>query len=939
MNKMKNILLSLACFFACKFSIQAQTLYGLTRYGGSNDEGAIIKFIPGSNNLTVARPFEDNARYPGYSNFIQASDGKLYYTAVDGGSSDYGAIFSYDPSSSTYTRLKNFDHTNGAYPGGLMQANNGKFYGMTWQGGSSDNGVIFSYDPSSSILTKLKVFDGNDGSHGSGSLIQASDGKLYGMTREGGSNGFGVIFSFDPSTFTYTKLKDFDGIVSGSFPNGNLVQASNGKLYGMTNSGGSSQVGVIFSYDLSTSTYTKLYDFDNANGANPNGNLMQAGNGKLYGMTMQGGSNQHGVIFSFDPSSNAYTKLKDFYGSSSGAYPAGSLLKASDGKLYGMTVYGWSIYPYPGYGFIFSFDPSSNAYTKLKDFDNPNESPDPYKNLMQANDGKLYGISNFGVIFSYTLSNSAYTKLMDLNVNDGRYPYASLVKASDGKLYGITNDGGSGRYPDGGGVIFSFDPASSVYRKLADFTGYTNGSKPFGSLMQASNGKLYGMTWGGSYYDPGGAIFSFDLSTCAFTKLMNFADGFSSYAYGSLIQASDGKLYGMTSGSAIPSNVGGTIFSYNPLTSVYTKLVDFTGSNGGYPTSSLVKASNGKLYGMTTQGGRNGYGVIFSFDPVSSVYKKLEDFDGTNGAYPYGSSLVQASDGKLYGMANGGGSGDRGVIFSFELQHSKYTKLVDFDSTNGAYPTGNLMQASDGKLYGMATSGGTNNLGVIFSFDPSSSTFTKLKDLNGANGAHPSLGAAFIEVSNSPLPVTLLNFNGELINDHAVLHWSTTDEINNKGFDVERSKDGVNFSKIGFVEAKGNSTSISYYSFTDINFKKPVSYYRLKQIDIDGNFKYSRVIKINASNANTYQLVIAPNPSSYQTTISFSLPQPEKVSLKVFDLSGRLITVLVNGNMQAGNHEVKWKLNDANGKPVPTGVYFLRMEADNYSETKKLIVI
>jgi uncharacterized repeat protein (TIGR03803 family) len=117
---------------------------------------------------------------------------------------------------------------------------------------------------------------------------------------------------------------------------------------------------------------------------------------------------------------------------------------------------------------------------------------------------------------------------------------------------------------------------------------------------------------------------------------------------------------------------------------------------------------------------------------------------------------MQANDGKLYGTTAKGGNRFDGVIFSFDPSTSTYTKLKDFDF-NGINPWGSLMQASDGKLYGMTNRGGTSDLGVIFSFDPSSSTYTKLIDYNGANGANPYYGSAFIELQQDGCPPPVIH--------------------------------------------------------------------------------------------------------------------------------------------------------------------------------------
>ncbi len=858
---MKKIILSFICFLASMLSIKAQTLYNITYNGGNDGVGTIIKFTPATNNLTVVKSFENPGKWPQYTNLIQASNGKLYGMTANGGYDGIagigyggGSIFSFDPSTSTYTKLKNFNGPDGANPcGSLVQASNGKLYGMTRIGGSGydpfntyGNGVIFSFDPVSSTYTKLKDFDGTNGYGPYGSLMQTSNGKLYGMTTGGGSGGLGVIFSFDPLTSTYTKLKDFN-VTDGYNPSGSLMQASNGKLYGMTTYGGSNDGGVIFSFDPSSSTYTKLKDFDAVSGVLPYGNLTQASNGKLYGMTSNGGSNNGGVIFSFDLLSSTYTKLKDFDGTNPNpTKPYGSLIQTSDGKLYGMTSGGGST----GYGVIFSFDPSSSTYTKLKDLDRANGGS-PSGSLMQASNGKLYGLTTrggagggnsggFGVIFSFDPSSSTYTKLRDFEELNGRYP-SNLFQASDGKFYGTTSIMNALSGNDA--FIFSFDPSSSFYTKLMHFDSTNTGSPyaPYGSFIQASDGKLYGMTgFGGS--GGYGVIFSFDPLTSTYTKLKDFDGTNGRNPYGSLLQASNGKLYGMTASGG--SNNYGVIFSFDLSSSTYTKLVDFDNTNGANPWGNLMQASNGKLYGMTANGGSNGVGVIFSFDLSTSTYTKLIDFGSTNanGSNPY-NSLIQASDGKLYGMA--------GVIFSFNPSTSTYTMLKDFPFINGAYPDGviplgNLMQASNGKLYGMTAKGGNNDAGVVFSFDPSASTYTKLKDFDSALGA------------------------------------------------------------------------IAYRYFIHSAF-----------IEVTGD-----VTGVNDITNSLHEINVFPNPASGIANISFFLDRPEKVSVKIFDITGRQVKGLVEKIFPQGENQVQW-----NTSGIQAGMYFLKIDAGVYSNTKKIWVI
>ena len=175
-----------------------------------------------------------------------------------------------------------------------------ELWGMTSVGGQYWGGTIFKTDGSGNNQTVQQSFvvQNEGAAPQSTQLTEASDGKLYGMTFRGGVNNVGVLFQYDPATSTYIKKFDFKDTLYGGYPHGSLIQASDGKLYGMTYQGGLSNVGVLFQYDPFTSTYTKKLDFAGAtNGGYPNGSLMQASDGKLYGMTSGGGASSIGVLF------------------------------------------------------------------------------------------------------------------------------------------------------------------------------------------------------------------------------------------------------------------------------------------------------------------------------------------------------------------------------------------------------------------------------------------------------------------------------------------------------------------------------------------------------------------------------------------------------------------------------------------------------------------
>ena len=715
------LLIAIIALFLNNATAQEPGFWGMTQGGGESNTGVIFKTDTNGENQSVEFSF---AMTPGakpmYTKLCQASNGKLYGMTTTGAGSNSGGIFEYDPVTNLAISVFSFSRINGEdAQGSLIQASNGKLYGMTLMGGAHNDGVLFEFDPVTKIYEKKIEFDsynGHNGDHPSGGLVQASNGKLYGFA--------GGLIEYNIATNICTKKVGTNGY-------GDLIQASNGRLYGIA-------YGSIIEYIAGRDSLNRILTlggFGSSTGAY--GSLMQASNGKLYGMTLNGGINNDGVLFEYNTTTNTAIKKLDFDGTNNGSAPYGSLIQASNGKLYGMTAYGGI----NDIGVLFEYDYSTNTYSKKLDFDGANKGAYPHGTLMQASNGSLYGVTsnggeaNWGVIFEYNTVSDTYIRKLNFHFNDhGSNPFGSLLQASNGKLYGITQDGGINSQ----GVLFEHDPITNVFTIKFEFDGI-NGETSYGSLIQASNGKLYGMTSQGGT-NSRGVIFEYDIATGIFTKKYDMTSDI--YPKISLMQASNGKLYGMTRY---------TIFEYDPDNNIYIVKHNFTSSaDGTDPLGNLIQATSGKLYGMTQYGGANGNGVLFEYNLLTDTYSKKIDFDGANiGRNPIG-SLIQASNGMLYGMTTYGGTVDDGVLFEYDPTTNILTKKMDFEEvTKGKNPKGSLMQASSGKLYGMTTYGGANSMGVLFEYDLDTDTFTKKLDYNYADGFYPMYGH-LIELSDEP---------------------------------------------------------------------------------------------------------------------------------------------------------------------------------------------
>jgi uncharacterized repeat protein (TIGR03803 family) len=374
----------------------------------------------------------------------------------------------------TFKTLVNFDGTNGAQPvyASPVQSTDGNFYGTTAGGGANSAGTVFKITPGGQ-LTTLYSFCAHtncpDGAQPYAGLVRATDGNFYGTTFSGGANSYGTVYRITPKG-ALTTLHSFD-LTDGSQPYAALVQATSGSLYGTTSGGGPSNSGTVFKITAGGSL-TTLHTFDGTDGLGPVGALVQGTDGDFYGTTQSSGQNGSGTVFKITPG-GTLTTLHSF-GSTDGSFPSCGLIQAIDGSFYGTTYQGGNNATCGfgnGCGTVFKIT-LRGTLTTLHIF-NSTDGANPIAGLVQATDGSFYGTTyaggargDWGTIFKVT-QRGTLTTLHNFDGTDGGQPYGPLVQATSGTLYGTTTNFGA----NGIGTILSLAVGLSPFVETRPTSG------------------------------------------------------------------------------------------------------------------------------------------------------------------------------------------------------------------------------------------------------------------------------------------------------------------------------------------------------------------------------------------------------------------------------------------------------------------------------------
>ena len=856
--------------FAFKSNAQVTELWGTNSRGGDDYSGRIVKIDATGTTVSQAHGFP--ATFPGakpdYTTFREFN-GYLYGLAPQGGKFNGGVLFRYSPVTGISERLYDFNPATGNMPLGSLLLYNNKFYGITNAGGSSNIGVIYEFDPVTNIFTKKLDLTATVGGSSTNTFAEFNN-KLYAVTTSGGANSSGTIMEYDPTANTCIAKIDLNNVATvgrGCFTG--LTLFANNKFYGTIFFNNSER---IFEWDPATNIYTIKIVLGQSTGRAFYGRFTSNGT-SLYATPTQGpGQFGYGCIVEYNPTTNILiTKIA--FTSAAGGSSTGSLTFYNN-KYYGCYGLGGA----NSSGGFYEWDPIANSITKsvyssMAGGQHPGGTITPFN-------GKLYGTFRDGGVFQkgtvaeWDITLNSLVKKFEFSDNKGADISMKLL-AHNGKVYGVTVSGGTNNR----GVLFSKDLTTGAYDVLYNFpaSAFANDFSTF-SALNVFNNKIYGVFNGNLPH-----IFEWDIATATYSQKYSLTLAGGIGIVGKFLLHTNNKFYGIARSGGAGSF--GSVFNWDPVTNVFTNLISMgtsRGTNGGF------KAFGTKFYVPASTGGNaNGDGTVIEFDPATNTLAFPSNFNSGVGTNPSGE--FELLNGKLYTSCIYGGANQYGTITEFVPSTGTLINIFNFDiagSLNGINPNGMLLAYND-QLFGFASGGGVNNQGTTFKYNPVTNVFTKLEDHLSA-GQITSIGNGFITVqSNIVVPVKMNYFNAiKASRNTTLLQWQTATEINNKGFNVQRSTNGINFSNIGWLMGSGNNSQIKNYNFKDVSPEAGKNYYRLQQVDYDGKLTLSDVKVLTFEQPKT-SIHIYPNPFNEVLTI---INKSGVVGvITVFDNAGRTI--------------------------------------------------
>jgi uncharacterized repeat protein (TIGR03803 family) len=371
-----------------------------------------VSLTSGQTYSTVLNFNGTNGANPFYVSFVQGRDGRLYGTTYSGGANGLGAVIRINLATKNSVVLHSFSGTDGSNPGaGLTLSTDGNYYGTTEMGGSANVGVLYKISTAGTYTVLHQFAGGSDGINPYGPPIQASDGNFYGTTAGSGSTN-ATIYRYTASG-AYSVIYTFDQSTTGYWVYG-LTQGTDGLLYATANTGGAQNSGTLVKLTTSgvlKETHTFNIADDGGYGPiEPIGAPIQASDGNFYVTTQSGGTDQQGTLIQVTPIFGINVPYD--FGVNTGSNPSPGLIQASDGKIYGVTsannpnIYSWSL--------------AGGGYTSL--FILP---PGFFINGMtQDTSGVFYGAS-----WTYGPHNDGYVYSFDMGLG----PFITFVR-SQGKV-------------------------------------------------------------------------------------------------------------------------------------------------------------------------------------------------------------------------------------------------------------------------------------------------------------------------------------------------------------------------------------------------------------------------------------------------------------------------------------------------------------------------